>query len=89
MGMRVSYNEIFRDQNKNLIPDAFRKAIISNVNVKARTVDIYFVKNPETTITGVPVSSLLTVSTSMIGQRCKVDIFDEVNSKDMVVAYTY
>ncbi len=76
-------------QNKKLIPDGFKKAVISNVNILNRTVDVYFVQNPNTTITGIKVSGLVTLTVALIGKTCKIDIFDEVNSKDMVMAYYY
>lgn len=87
--MQVPYNQTFKDQNARLIPAGKKKAIISAVNVNQRQVDIYFINNPTTVIKGVPVSSNVNLTSASVGLVCKVDVFDETNQKDMIVAYLY
>jgi hypothetical protein len=87
--MEVAPNKIYEKQRDTLTPDQRRKAVVAAINVSARTVDIYFVNNPQTVIKSVPCSFAVTMSAVVVGQRCKVDIFDEKNVKDFVVAYTY
>ena len=87
--MKVPYNTQYQQQNKKLIQASIKKAVITSVNIAARQVDLYFITNPGIVSKGVPVSSGVNLSTIAAGTRCKVDIFDETNPKDMVVAYTY
>lgn len=87
--MEVPLNSTYEKQSQKLLPKTFRKAYISAVNLIARTADIYFANNPTVIIRGVPVASNVSMSQAMVGQKCKVDIFDEINQRDMVVAYCY
>ncbi len=87
--MEVPLNHTFEKQQKQLIPKTFRKAYISAVNIFARTADIYFANNTNVIIRNVPVASNIFVTDAMVGQKCKVDIFDEINQRDMVIAYCY
>jgi len=81
-----TYNQLHKSQQRKLIPDFFKKGIISKVNTSSKTVDVYFVDNPQNIIKNVPLANGVSAS---IGMRCKVDLFDESNPNDMVVAYCY
>lgn len=87
--LEIPLNPFYKKQNQALIEDDYKKAVISAVNPGSRQVDIYFIRNPDTVIRGVAVAAHIPVNDSIIGLRCKVDVFDEVNPKDMVVAYIY
>jgi hypothetical protein len=98
MGMKNSYNKIFKKQVKNLIPAVRKKAIIQQVVLLdvdtgvIGSLSISFVDNPQTIIKNVPVANSVysgAGNTVAVGSRCVVDIFDETNSNDMVVVYTY
>jgi hypothetical protein len=67
----------------------FKKAVISNVNTNNFTADVYFAENPQTVVRGVPFSSSIVPWTVNVGDRCRVDVFDEANPLDMAVAYIY
>ena len=88
-GMQYPLADLYKRQNKKLIPDTFKKGIVVNVYINSRTVDLYFVNNPQTVLKNIICSLQIDMSTIAIGQRCKVDIFSETNARDIVVSYTY
>ncbi len=87
--MELSFNQIYKRQNGKLIPVIYKKGVVVAVNTAANTADVYFVDNPQTIVKSIPVSSAVTLGASIVGKRCRVDIFDEINYQDMVIAYTY
>lgn len=82
-------NKIFRDQQKKLVRATFKKAFINATHVGSNTVDVYFAENPQTIIRNIPVADSVTVANIMIGQKCRIDVFDETNPNDCVMSYTY
>lgn len=82
-------NQTWKEQQKKLVRATFKKAFVNAVNVSMNTVDVYFAENPQTVIRNIPVASNVTLSSGMVGKRCRVDLFDETNPSDMVMAYTY
>ena len=76
-------------QNDKLVRATFKKAIINALYPNTGTADVMFVQNQQTVVKGVPLASHIIPSLVMIGDRCRVDIFDEKNPNDMVVAYIY
>lgn len=87
--INVPYNKIYQNQNKNLVPATFKKAIISSVNIQTRTANVYIVGNSQTIINDIPFAISVNITNVKAGQRCRVDCFDESNPRDMVVAYVY
>lgn len=87
--MRHSFNDIFKKQNQKLIRASFKKGFIVSVNPSVSTADVYFAENPNTIIKNIPLSNSVDASLLMPGSRCRVDVFDETNPNDMVIAYTY
>ena len=87
--MEVTSNQIYKLQNKGLIPNTFRKGIISAIYTSSFTADISFIKNNQTIIRGVPLAKNVDITQIKVGDRCKVDIFDSFNPSDMVLSYTY
>lgn len=83
------FNKIWEKQHNKLVRATFKKAIISNVNTAANTADVFFAQNPTTVIRAIPLASQIVASQVMVGDRCRVDVFDETNPNDMVVAYIY
>lgn len=86
---KISYNELYDKQQKKLVRATFKKAVINNINIPNNTADVYFAQSPSTTIKNIPLSSQINASTLIVGDRCRVDIFDETNPNDMVIAYIY
>jgi len=86
---RIPFNETFRRQTESLLPATFKRAVIVAVQAQNKTADVYFAENPNTVIRSVPLANHINTATIVVGQRCRVDLFDEKNSRDMVVAYCY
>jgi hypothetical protein len=82
-------NQTFHRQNKTLLPATFKRAFVAAVHPNNNSADVYFAESPNTVIRNVPVSSAITIANLKVGMRCRVDLFDEKNSLDMVVAYYY
>jgi hypothetical protein len=94
--MKIPQSKLYKKQNDRIIPSVHKKAVIVNSNLTGNIVDIYFVENPQSIIRGVQVAypSQSTVSSyantnTIMNLRCVVDIFDETNNQQMIVAYTY
>jgi hypothetical protein len=87
--VQILPNKLYQRQNKRLIPDVLRKAVISRVNIAQRQADIYFINNPETIMQNVPFSNSVDLTTLVPGSKVVVDLFSEVNPKDIVIAYAY
>lgn len=86
---KIPFNDTFHKQQAKLVRATFKKAIITNVNTSSNTADVYFAQDPSTVIRSIPLASQIDVSQVMVGDRCRVDVFDESNPNDMVVAYIY
>lgn len=84
-----AYNEIFKKQTSTLITSTFKKAVVSAVQAQNNTADVYFVDSPNTVIRSIPLASHIDATKVMVGDKCRVDLFDEKNSRDMVIAYCY
>jgi hypothetical protein len=94
--MKIPTSKLYQKQNSRLIASTRKKAIIMNSNPGANTVDLSFVDNLQTLVKGVRVSNstigeLITLQNQGITSniKCVVDIFDETNVSQMIVAYTY
>lgn len=85
----VAPNQTYKRQQETLVPATFKKAVISAINVQAFTADVYFSQNPSNVIRSIPLASHIDATAIMVGDRCRVDVFDETNQRDMVVAYVY
>lgn len=94
--MKIPESKLYKKNNQRLIPITHKKAIIVGYNVQASLADICFLDNLQTKIKGVPISD--TVQTflflnnpagGLVNRKCVVDIFDESNTSQMIIAYTY
>jgi hypothetical protein len=81
--------QVHDKMNKKWNRAVFKKAVISVVNTNNFTADVFFAENPQTVVKSVPLASTIVPFTVNAGDRCRVDIFDETNPSDMVVAYIY
>ena len=86
---RNSVNQTWAKQNKKLVTATFKKGFISAVYLNSSTADVFFVENQQTVVKGIPLASHIIASQVMVGDKCRVDVFDEKNPSDMVVAYIY
>lgn len=84
-----STNDLFKKQKDKLVRSTFKKAFINSVNALNATADVFFAESPQTIIRRVPLAANLIPSLIVKGDRCRVDVFDETNPDDMVVAYIY
>jgi len=82
-------NDTFQKQQRKLVRATFKKAFISAVHVNSNTVDVSYAENPLTIVRNVPIARNVDVTLLSSGQRCRVDVFDETNPNDCVMAYTY
>lgn len=82
-------NKTFEKQQKKLVPATFKKAFINTIHFNSNTVDVYFAENPQTIIKNIPVARSVDIATVTVGQRCRIDMFDETNPYDCVLAYVY
>jgi len=89
MSITPTFNDLYKKQQKKLVPSSFKKGIISQVNPSAHTANIYFVDNSQNIIKNIPMAKSIDITTVKVGLRCRVDLFDESNPQDMVVAYLY
>jgi|SRR5579872_3151099 len=82
-------NQTWKNQHKKLIQATFKKGFISNVNTFSNTADVYFAENPGTVIKSISLASQIVASQLMVGDKVRVDLFDETNPNDMVIAYMW
>lgn len=87
--MDIPYNELNREQNKKLIPAQVKKGIISAVHLESWTADVQVVGSVQTILKNVPITLGLSSQDVKVGDKCKIETFDETNPNDMVVAFTY
>lgn len=94
--MQIPHSKLFKHNNERLVPTIRKKAVIVNGGTivgafSGGAVDLYFLDNPQSIIKGVPVSDTVYApfAGALTNKRCVVDIFDESNTSQMVVAYTY
>lgn len=85
----VPPNDTYRKQNDKLVRATFKKGFINAVYPNSRTVDVSYAENPLTAVRNIPVATNVDISLVQVGQRCRVDLFDETNPADCVMAYTY
>lgn len=85
----VPFNSLYQKQNQKLIRATFKKGFVNAVNANARTVDVYYAENPQTIIRNIPVAANVAIAGVAVGNRCRIDVFDETNPSDVVMAYTY
>lgn len=82
-------NDTWTKQQARLVRATFKKAFISAVHVNQRTVDVSYAGNPLTVVKNIPIANTVVVANLSPGQRCRIDVFDETNPNDCVMAYTY
>ena len=82
-------NQTFLHQNKTLLQATFKKAVITAIQPQNNSVDVYFVENPNTIVRSIMLAAHIDLTKIAVGDKCRVDLFDEKNSLDMVVAYYY
>lgn len=76
-------------ENKKVTPATFKRGLIVAVHNSSWSADVIVVGNNQTILKNIPLSSAINPNAIQAGDRCRIDMFDEVNQGDMVVAYTY
>ena len=71
------------------IPATFKKGIIAKLNTDLGTADVIIVGSNQTVLKNLPLSSAIDIYDIRLNDKCRVDMFDESNPQDSVVAYTY
>jgi hypothetical protein len=67
----------------------FKRGIINAINAQLGTMDVQIVGSHSTILKGIPFSSAVNSSAVRVGDKCRIDMFDETNPYDCVVAYIY
>ncbi|MGH2639898.1 MAG: hypothetical protein ACRDF4_11575, partial [Rhabdochlamydiaceae bacterium] len=78
-----------KKQNNKTTPATFKRGVIVTVHPSAWSADVIVVGNNQTILKNIPLSSAITPSQVRAGDRCRIDMFDETNQNDMIIAYTY
>ena len=87
--MEYGYNELNKKINDKNIPSSWKKGIIVKINEVTWTADVQIIGSINTVARNVPISLAVATLDIQINDKCKLDVFDESNSNDMVIAYTY
>lgn len=82
-------NNTFKNQQNKLVRSTFKKGFINAVYIASRTVDVSYAENPLTVVRNIPVAVNVDITKVKVNQRCRVDVFDETNPNDCVLAFTY
>ncbi len=85
----VPYNDSWKQQQKKLVRATFKKGFINAVNLGSRTVDVSYVENPQNIVRNIPVADSVDITKITVGKKCRVDVFDETNPNDCVLAFTF
>ena len=83
------YLKLVKKQNNKVTPATFKRGLIVNVYSTSWSADVIIIGNSQTILKNVPLSSAISPSNIRAGDKCRIDMFDETNQDDMVVAYTY
>ena len=89
MPITLPYNEFVKKQNDKNTTIPLRKGIINAVYPESWTADVQIIGSVQTIVKSVPISLALAIGDIRVGDKCKLDVFDESNQIDIVVAYTY
>lgn len=75
--------------NDKITPASFKRGLIVALHPQSWTADVSIIGNTQTVLKNVPLSSAINPNEIQAGDKCRIDMFDETNQNDMVVAYTY
>lgn len=79
----------FKNLGDRVNPAFLKKGIINKVFPECWTADVILVGSPQTILKAIPLASHIDALSVQEGDKCKLDLFDETNPTDMVVAYIY
>jgi hypothetical protein len=86
--MQDSYLNFQKRQMQKISPATFKHGVITAVYRQSWSADVVVEGDVQTVLKGIPMSSAVPYNVR-VGQLCRIDMFDETNPKDSVVAYTY
>jgi hypothetical protein len=86
--MQDSYLNFQKRQLGKISPATFKHGVIAAVYRQSWSADVVVEGDMQTVLKNIPMSSAVPYNVR-VGQLCRIDMFDETNPKDSVVAYTY
>lgn len=86
--IELSSQEFENVKNKRLIPSFTKRGLINRIYPETWTADVVIIGGNQPVVKNIPLSSSIP-SGVQVGDKCRVDMFDESNPNDMVVAYIY
>lgn len=86
--MKPSFREFEDKKTDKFNPAVFRRGVINKVYPETWTADVLLIGNTQGVIKNIPLSSAVPSSVQM-GDKCRLDLFDETNPNDIVVSYVY
>lgn len=86
--MQDAYLNFQKKQDRKIRAATFKHGIISAVYLQSWSADVIIEGDIQTILKNVPMSSAVPYTVQK-GQLCRVDMFDESNPRDSIVAYTY
>ena len=82
------YLKLHNKANSNTLPATFKRGIINTIHPNG-TADVQVVGNQSTILKGIYFSSAVNPVTVRPGDKCRIDMFSEINPSDSIIAYTY
>lgn len=83
------YLNLHGKANEKTSTATFKRGIINAIYPQQGTADVQIVGSHSTVIKGVFFSSGVNPNSVMVGDKCRIDMFSEINPADCVIAYTY
>ena len=83
----IPINKTWEQQQAKLVKATHKLGVVNGINIAARTLNVAFTENPQTIVKNIPVASGINMKNITVGMQCRVDLFNETNSGNMVVAY--
>lgn len=83
-----SFNDILKKGRNKTTPATFKRGVINTIHPNG-TADVQIVGNHSTILKGLYFSSAVNPSLARPGDKCRVDMFSEINPNDSVIAYIY
>jgi len=87
--MQIPFRTVFKQTQYITARATFKKGILAKVYPDTATADVTIVGSTQSILKNIPMSSAVDPSDAKIGDRCRIDMFDESNPSDSVIAYIY
>jgi hypothetical protein len=67
----------------------YKKGVIAKISLDTASADVTVVGSNQNVLKNIPFSSAIDLNDITVGDKCRIDMFDESNPSDSVIAYTY